>query len=327
MEVHPDMAPLVEDLYDPKMPPRSGALRMRAEGLVHLYGYDDDIAFAIAQHIRRELRASGFTKKRSTVSSVRQKHLTAAAQYIQNTWLTRRLEDFTGGQQILRVPDADAAFQQTRIYLLVQSPGQKANTYTHAEAVPDPLDPYIVVYVLPLLMQFTSGYRLPDQTEIQDDVQQWVAHELRHIARFLYEEEARKKSSDPQAENVDARELIEYQRMRGQKPVFDVESYINLPTELLSWAGNVADAIWREYGTEYKAFSGAQLAEMTLTAMRGMPQHVRPENRRLFLRRVMQELHRKEQALNTPTPTPAPAPTSAPAPTPATTPTPLGSQP
>jgi len=315
MEVHPDMAPLVEDLYDPKMPPRSGALRMRAEGLVHLYGYDDDIAFAIAQHVRRELRASGFTKKRSTVSSIRQKHLTAAAQYIQNTWQHPRLEDFTGGQQILRVPDADAVFQKTRIYLLVQSPNQSTHL---AGAVPDLLNPFIAIYVLPLLTQFTPGYGLPDQTGIQDAAQRLVAHELRHIARFLYEDEARKKSSDPQAENKDAKEFSEYQRLHGQKPVLEVEPYINLPTELLSWAGDVANGLWLEYGTEYKSFSGAQLAEMTFTALHGMTQHVRPENRRLFLRRVMQELHRKEQALNTPTP----APTSAPAPTPTTTPTP-----
>lgn len=108
-----------------------------------------------------------------------------------------------------------------------------------------------------------------------------VAHELRHAADFLFNEANKDKagfegdSYDPSISDTSVRET----------------NYINNPTELKSWAGNLAEKMYRKSNGNPDFFLNSDNLRAVLETDRAW-KYVKSENRKSFLQRAYTEFQK-----------------------------------
>ena len=69
--------------------------------------------------------------------------------------------------------------------------------------------------------------------------------------------------------------------------------YINKPTELLSWAGSIAEWVWSKYKSDWRSLGGDGLTQFV--AATEQYKRIRPEQRPAFLQRVVRALEQLEK--------------------------------
>lgn len=107
-----------------------------------------------------------------------------------------------------------------------------------------------------------------------------VTHELRHAADWAY------NPKQPA-----------FQRSTLQRDITDPDEqksqYVNNPTELKSWAGNVADALWQMHGAQALQLGGAGIMSAVKEYYPTLLEYIHEPNRKEFLQRVLKALEQR----------------------------------
>jgi hypothetical protein len=195
-----------------------------------------------------------------------------------------------GGHPItLKNRSADAKLYNVKFYLYWQG-GSAAGTF-----YPDEANAAIHIDVAVLVYGFLQGGPLEvSEQALVAHMQRYFAHEIRHAADWAYQLAGGVK--DPLGSDDD---LVSLQQLR-KGPDKDTywSAYINSPTELKSWAGDMALRLYQLVGDDALSMSGKDFVDyMTWGDVGEKFKYVRPENKQRFLQMVHSEVRQLAQGV------------------------------
>lgn len=263
---------MTADAFEEKALPKLvvASVRVTAAGLVQLGGLDKRLAFRVAHDIlavMHELKYGEMSKS----------DLADVAKMALYRFPPTKLGTMVQGP-LLKTPEASRLFADVEVYLTDKfgSANPRALAWFSAQKG------VVGVAVEELLHRTLKGKMRPKMSTLVEILQPLLAHELRHAADWAY-----KESTTPG-------------KWKEENPTHSLqdpkreEKYINSPTELMSYAGNVADAVWNRWGPSYASLSGQDLIETMTSIYPEVMRNLRPENRKKFLERVVAELSKKQ---------------------------------
>lgn len=232
--------------------------RRQAAGIVDLQGIDGRVAQELAA---RAFEDSGLGSFEDAVRRIQRGMPLALGSLLEG--------------DVLRTDEANAQFNRAELFPIVGEVDEAAG-YFRAAPANEPAQ--VILNLSPLLLQ--DAARLTE-SKLARRIRAVLAHELRHLADWAYRGTAAFSRENP--------DLLSALQRDEEGRISDPDAYVNSPTELRSWAGNAAEALFAIYGADVQQLSGLALVR-SLKEDFGVWLRIRPENRRDFLQRVLQAL-------------------------------------